>query len=121
MTDDAALLLRVSVFGLVAGVVYWFLSYEALGTVALLVLGAGPGFAALFIIRQRRHQGVGLESRMDMLRRFAGVPSGDEPPGPKSLEGEDLAVLPAGRAGRLEVDEPEPEPGQPEQRSLRRR
>jgi len=177
MTDDAALLLRVSVFGLVAGVVYWFLSYEALGTVALLVLGAGPGFAALFIIRQRRHQGVGLESRMDMLRRFAGVPSGDEPPGPKSLEGEDLAVLPAGslwpftaslglaialsglifglwlvilglgvtlysgwgwvaavmretryghlepadRAGRLEVDEPEPEPGPPEQRSLRRR
>jgi hypothetical protein len=94
VTDDAALLLRVSVFGLVAGAVYWFLSYEALGTVALLVLGAGPGFAALFIIRHRR-QGVERGSRTAMLRSFVGVPSGD-PPGPKSLEDEDLAVLPAG-------------------------
>jgi hypothetical protein len=94
MSDDAALLLRVSVFGLVAGAVYWFLSYEWLGTVALLVLGAGPGFAALFILR---HPGRGTpegQSRQETLRRFAGVPS-DDPPGPKSLADEDLAVLPA--------------------------
>ena len=39
MTDEAGILLRVSIFGFVAGVVYWFLSYEWLGTVALLLLG----------------------------------------------------------------------------------
>jgi hypothetical protein len=93
MTDDAALLLRVAIFGLVAGVVYWFLSYEPLGTVALLVLGAGPGFAALFIIRHRHQQGVQSEPRSQMLRRLAGLP-GPDPPGPKSLEDEEVAVLP---------------------------
>jgi Cytochrome c oxidase subunit IV len=94
MSDDAALLLRVAVFGVVAAVVYWFLSYEALGTVALLVLGGGPGFAALFLLRHRKQPGTEQQTRAEMLRRFAGVPSGD-PPGPKQLEDEDLAVLPA--------------------------
>jgi Cytochrome c oxidase subunit IV len=94
MSDDAALLLRVAVFGLVAGVVYWFLSYEWLGTVALLLLGAGPGFAALFILRHPGKRAPEGQSRAEMLRRFAGVP-GDDPPGPKSLADEDLAVLPA--------------------------
>jgi uncharacterized membrane-anchored protein len=75
MSDDAALLLRVAAFGLVAGVVYWFLSYEALGTVALLVLGAGPGFAALFLLRHRRRPGAKRQSRGEILRRFAGPPS----------------------------------------------
>jgi Cytochrome c oxidase subunit IV len=91
MSDEAALLLRVSAFGLVAGIVYWFLSYEWLGTVALVLLGVGPGFAGLFIVWHRREGGRG--SRSATLRRFAGLPEGD-PPGPKSLEGQDLAVLP---------------------------
>src|SRR6266545_2872071 len=47
MSDDAALLLRVSAFGLVAGAIYWFLSYEALGTVALPLASIWP-FAASF-------------------------------------------------------------------------
>ncbi len=92
MTDEAALLLRVSVFGLLAGAVYWLLSYEPLGTVVLLVLGAGPGFAGLFIVVHRRHSGE-RGTLPDVLRRFAGVPRAD-PPGPKTLEDEDLAVLP---------------------------
>jgi hypothetical protein len=50
MTDEAGILLRVSIFGFVAGIIYWFLSYEWLGTVALLLLGAGPGFAGLILI-----------------------------------------------------------------------
>lgn len=91
MSDEAALLLRVSGFGLVAGIVYWFLSYEWLGTVALILLGVGPGFAGLFIMRHRGE--VGRGSRSETLRRFAGWPESD-PPGPKSLEGQDLAVLP---------------------------
>jgi Cytochrome c oxidase subunit IV len=93
MSDDAALLLRVSAFGLVAGAIYWFLSYEALGTVALLLLGVGPGFAGLFIMWHRRANGDGDNSLPELLRRFAGAPPSD-PPGPKSLEDQDLAVLP---------------------------
>jgi hypothetical protein len=92
MSDDAALLLRVSVFGLVAGTVYWFLSYEPLGTVALLLLGVGPGFAGLFIMWHRRAADGG-GSLPEVLRRFAGLPPPD-PPGPRSLESEDVAVLP---------------------------
>ncbi|HZD01822.1 MAG TPA: cytochrome c oxidase subunit 4 [Actinomycetes bacterium] len=94
MSDDAALLLRVAVFGLVAGAIYWFVSYEMLGTVALLVLGLGPGFAGLIMVRHRRDQDGRAESRAETLRRFAGLPPPD-PPGPKALGDEELAVLPA--------------------------
>src|SRR6266699_1615373 len=93
MSDDAALLLRVSVFGLVAGAVYWFLSYEPLGTVALLLLGVGPGFAGLFIMWHRRGEDRRTGSLPETLRVFAGLPK-EDPPGPKSLESQDVAVLP---------------------------
>jgi Cytochrome c oxidase subunit IV len=93
MTDEAAMLLRVSLFGFVTGIVYWFLSYEWLGTIALLLLGAGPGFAGLILVQERRRQGGPAESRADTLRRFAGIPSGD-PPGPADKRDEDLGVLP---------------------------
>jgi hypothetical protein len=92
VTDDAALLLRVSVFGLAAGTIYWFLSYEPLGTVALLLLGVGPGFAGLFIVQHHRSRGH-KQDRRELLRRFAGMPEGD-PPGPRTLEGQDIAVIP---------------------------
>ena len=93
MTDEAAILLRVSIFGFVAAVVYWFLSYEAFGTVALLLLGAGPGFAGLVLIHEQRQRGGTGESRANALRRLAGIPPQD-PPGPEDLEAEDLGVLP---------------------------
>jgi hypothetical protein len=93
MTDEAAMMLRVSAFGFVAGVIYWFLSYEWLGTVALLLLGAGPGFAGLILVQEQRQRGGTAESRADALRRFAGFPPRD-PPGPADLEAEDLGVLP---------------------------
>jgi hypothetical protein len=93
VTDEAAILLRVSVFGFVSGAVYWFLSYEPLGTVALLLLGAGPGFAGLILVQEHRHQGGARESRADTIRRFAGIPPYD-PPGPDELEDDDVGVLP---------------------------
>ena len=93
MTDEAGILLRVSIFGFVAGVVYWFLSYEWLGTVALLLLGAGPGFAGLILIQEQRQRGGTGESRAVAIRRLAGIPPAD-PPGPRDLEAEDLGVLP---------------------------
>ena len=93
MTDEAGILLRVSIFGFVAGIVYWFLSFEWLGTVALLLLGAGPGFAGLILIQEQRQRGGTGESRAVALRRLAGIPPAD-PPGPRNLEAEDLGVLP---------------------------
>ena len=93
MTDEAGVLLRVSIFGFVVGIVYWFLTYEWLGTVCLLVLGAGPGFAGLILIQEQRHRGGTGESRAVALRRLAGIPPPD-PPGPKDLEADDLGVLP---------------------------
>ncbi len=94
MSDEAALLLRVSVFGLVAGAVYWFLTYEWLGTVTLLLLGGGTGFAGIYLVLQhRRIAGAEAEPLSEMLRRFAGSPPPDRP-GPRTLEDEDLAVIP---------------------------
>ena len=79
MTDEAAMLLRVSVFGFAAGIIYWFLSYEPLGTVALLLLGAGPGFAGLVLLQEQRARGGTGESRADAMRRLAGIPPQDPP------------------------------------------
>jgi hypothetical protein len=93
MTDEAGILLRVPIFGFVAGIVYWFLSYEWLGTVALLLLGAGPGFAGLILVHEQRQRGGTGESRAVALRRLAGIPPQD-PPGPEDLGAEDLGVLP---------------------------
>jgi hypothetical protein len=93
MTDEAGMLLRVSGFGFAAGIIYWFLSYEWLGTICLLLLGAGPGFAGLILLQEQRQRGGTGESRAAALRRLAGVPPQD-PPGPKDLEAEDLGVLP---------------------------
>jgi hypothetical protein len=93
MTDEAGMLLRVSIFGFVAGIIYWFLSYEALGTVALLLLGAGPGFAGLILVQEQRQRGGTGESRADAMRRLAGMPH-EDPPGPSDLGAEDLGVLP---------------------------
>ena len=93
MTDEAAMLLRVSVFGFAAGIIYWYLSYEPLGTVALLLLGAGPGFAGLVLLQEQRARGGTGEPRADAMRRLAGIPPQD-PPGPKDLAAEDLGVLP---------------------------
>jgi hypothetical protein len=93
MTDEAGILLRVSIFGFVAGIIYWFLSYEWLGTVALLLLGAGPGFAGLILVSEQRQRGGTGESRAVAMRRLAGIPPQD-PPGPKDLGAEDLGVLP---------------------------
>jgi hypothetical protein len=94
MTDEAAMMLRVSGFGFAAGIVYWFVSdFEALGTIALLLLGAGPGFVGLVLLLEQRARGGTGESRADSMRRLAGLPPQD-PPGPRDLAAEDLGVLP---------------------------
>ena len=96
ITDEAAILLRVAGFGLVAGVAYWIVSgYEPLGSYGLLALGAGPGFAALIMILDRRRQGGDVERLFSAttIRRAAGLPP-EDPPGPADLSAEDLGILP---------------------------
>jgi hypothetical protein len=94
MTDEAGVLLRVSGFGILAGVIYWFVSdFEPLGAISLLLLGAGPGFAGLILVLEQRARGGTGETRADSLRRLAGIPPHD-PPGPRDLAADDLGVLP---------------------------
>jgi hypothetical protein len=105
MTDEAAVLLRIAVFGFLVAVVYWFISYEPLGTVGFLVLGAGPTFVGAYLVRHQ--QPWRLESSWDMLRRFAGLPPPD-----REVE-EDIEVLPASPSGRSSSPSasPPPSPG----------
>jgi hypothetical protein len=92
MTDEAAVLLRIAVFGFLVAVVYWFISYEPLGTVGFLVLGAGPTFVGAYLVRHQ--QPWRLESSWDMLRRFAGLPPPDRAVEEEPTE-EDIEVLPS--------------------------
>jgi hypothetical protein len=93
MSDEAANLLRVAIFGVVASVVYWLVTYEWFGVVALLLLGLGPGFAAVWMILQQRHQPGPREDFRATLRRLAGLPR-DDPRGPSDYAADHLAVLP---------------------------
>ena len=93
MTDESGILLRVSGFGFAAAIIYWFLSYEWIGTICLGLLGAGPGFAGLILVQEQRQRGGSGESRAVAMRRLAGIPPQD-PPGPRNLAAEDLGVLP---------------------------
>jgi hypothetical protein len=92
MTDEAAVFLRIFAFGLVASTIYWFISYEPLGTVALLVFGLGPGVAGFFLYAHQRPT-ASKEPWLGQLRRFAGVAK-DRPQGPPDLESHDLGVIP---------------------------
>jgi hypothetical protein len=90
MTDEAAVLLRVPLFGFAAAVVYWSISYEPLGTAGFLLLGAGPAFAGLYLLA---HQPKRPEPLRNWLRRLAGVPPPD-PVDQVELAADDLGILP---------------------------
>jgi Cytochrome c oxidase subunit IV len=92
MRDEAALLLRVAVFGLVAGLAYWP-TYEWFGIVGLLVLGGGPGFAAVWLILHQRREPGPPDSLRDTVLRIAGIPPRD-PETPVRYAADRLAVLP---------------------------
>jgi len=93
MSDEVAVMLRIAVFGLVAAIIYWFVSYEPFGTVALLLLGGGTGFAAVYMLLQHRREQGPREQFGDTVRRFAGLPRRD-PGGPDDYSAENVAVLP---------------------------
>jgi hypothetical protein len=93
MRDEAAILLRVSVFGFVAGILYWLITYEWFGVLGLLVLGAGPGFAAIWLTLQEQREPGPKEGFQVALRRFLGVPPRD-PDTPSDYAADRLAILP---------------------------
>ena len=82
MPEEVRFFARSAIFGLVVGVVYWFLSYEAAGTILLLGFGIAGTFLALEV---RRESGVrpGAASGVRGLIPLAGA---DEP-NPFSGEG----------------------------------
>ncbi len=56
VTAEARLFIRMSAFGLIVGVVYWFLTYETAGSVMLTTFGVASGIAALAIVLGSRGQ-----------------------------------------------------------------
>jgi len=90
MTDEAALMLRIGIFGIVAAVVYWLISYEWLGSVALLTLGLGPGVAGLVmaVMDKSAHP----SGRREQIRRLIGMPREVEG---ESLPPGDVVVIPS--------------------------
>jgi hypothetical protein len=94
MRDEAAVLLRVSVFGFVAGILYWLITYEWFGTLGLLVLGGGPGFAAVWLILQERRQPGPKEDLRTAIRRFIGIPPPDRDQPGGDYAADRLAILP---------------------------
>ena len=85
LSDEAKVFARMSIFGIVVGGAYWFLTYEVAGTVLLLGFGLAAGLATVAnFIRSRRAAGDATAA-------------GDEVAGGESVPGE--------------AAEPYPEPG----------
>src|SRR5258708_9037800 len=85
LSDEAKVFARMSIFGIVVGGAYWFLTYEVAGTVLLLGFGLAAGLATVAnFIRSRRAAGDATSA-------------GDEVAGGESVPGESA--------------EPYPEPG----------
>ena len=93
MTDEASSLLRIAAFGFVASLVYGFLTKEYLGTLGLVALTLGPGYAGLLLFFEERRRGEQASPREAFLR-FAGLPPPD-PVTDEPLEADDLAVIPS--------------------------
>jgi hypothetical protein len=58
LSEEARVFARMSIFGIVVGSVYWFLTYEVAGTALLLGFGLATGLATVAIwVRTRRRPG----------------------------------------------------------------
>jgi hypothetical protein len=58
LSEEARVFARMSIFGLVIGGAYWFLTYEVAGTALLLGFGLATGLATVAIwVRTRRQLG----------------------------------------------------------------
>jgi hypothetical protein len=104
LSDEARVFLRMSLFGLITGGAYWFLTYEQAGTVLLVAFGLASGLAAMAIFVGSRRGGSGLVAGLV----HDGVPAAEakEPAAPEAPEAE---LLP--EAQPPSETEPLPQPG----------
>jgi hypothetical protein len=70
LPEEVWLFVRTSIFGLVVGSLYWFLTYETAGTILLLGFGAGSALVAVVLFLGARGR-AGRPPRVDR-------PFGDE-------------------------------------------
>jgi hypothetical protein len=78
MADEVKLFGRLSLYALLVGTIYWFVSYEFVGTVMLLGFGLATGLAFVILFRRDRKvratQGAGGST--------ADIAAGPRPDGP---------------------------------------
>jgi hypothetical protein len=87
LSEEAKVFARMSIFGIVVGGAYWFLTYEVAGTVLLLGFGLAAGVATVAnVIRSRRAAG-------DATAAGDGV-AGGEVAGRDSVQGEAVEPFP---------------------------
>ncbi len=82
MPEEIRFFLRTAVFGLAIAVVYWFRSYDAVGTVMLGGFGVAGAFLAVVFVRSLRARGWHPTGRLSAwlgLGDTAGSPLGGEP------------------------------------------
>lgn len=58
MTEEVRFFRRVAIYALIVGVIYWFASYEWIGTTLLMVFGIGAGAGTLLLWRGARERAV---------------------------------------------------------------
>ena len=86
LTAEAKLFARMAIFGIVVGVVYWFLTYETAGSVMLTTFGLASGIAGLAIFLGSRNRaeasagdgavGSSLEGEAEAVPRPGWAPLG---------------------------------------------
>jgi hypothetical protein len=75
LSDEARVFARMSIFGMVVGGAYWFLTYEVAGTVLLLGFGLAAGLATVAnVIRSRRAAGGASASGDDVAAAESAEP-----------------------------------------------
>jgi cytochrome c oxidase subunit IV len=94
--EEVRFLGRLAAYGLLIGVIYWFVAYEVAGTVLLIAFGLAAGFATIVLLLdvRRRRRGPLPRRPADWLALTADErdpPFADEP-----------ATLPAGSGAPLE-------------------
>ena len=103
MTAEVRVFGALSVFGVVIGVVYWFLTYDTFGTVMLILFGVASGIAGVAELVSTRAAG----------RRGADRLGRPEELGPASAETIGMAVGARGTTASPAADgaQPLPRPG----------
>jgi cytochrome c oxidase subunit IV len=94
--EEVRFLGRLAAYGLLIGVIYWFVAYEIAGTVLLLAFGLAAGFATIVLLLdvRRRRRGPLPRRPADWL----GLASDDSDP----PFADEPATLPAGSGAPLE-------------------